>query len=136
MNEMEREIVVPDKAEIKFGEDRILKIRMLPGSNIDLTSAVAIVEHAAKITDKELHCNFIDIRQMTYISSDAQKHFSKQNNTYVPAIAVLMVSTIQKKLVNMYFSFLNPMIPTRAFDNEEEAMVWLRKKLIESEDLM
>ncbi len=136
MNEMEREIVVPEKAEITYGEERILKIRMLPGSNIDLSAAIAIVEHATEISGKELHCNFIDIRRMTYISSEAQKHFSKQNNTYVPAIAVLMVSNIQKKLVNMYFSFLNPMIPTRAFDDEEAAMVWLRKKLIESEDWM
>ena len=136
MNEMDREIVVPNKAEIKYVEERILKVRMLPESIIDLTSAKTIVELATNITGKEMHCNLIDIRQMSYISSDAQKHFSNQNNTYVPAIGVLMVSSVQKKLVNLYFSLLNPMIPTRAFDNEHVAMNWLRKKLIETEDYM
>lgn len=129
------EVIIPGKAKVGYDGKGILEIRMLPKSTIDLKAAIAIVDHALEITQKAVHCNLVDIRDMSYISNEAQKHFADQNNTHVPAVAILMNSAVQKNLTNIYFRFSNPMIPTRAFDNEDKAMEWLQSKLEESTNL-
>jgi hypothetical protein len=132
---MTEEIIVPGKAKISYVGNGLIIIKMLPGSVIDLDTARDIVKLTSDIANNELHCNLVDIRNMKYISADAQKHFSRQNHHNIPAIALLIDSRIQKNLANLYFKFTNPMIPTRAFDNEEEAEHYLLQKLKERKGL-
>lgn len=129
---MHRESIIPGKAVISSNGNGLITIRMLPKSSIDLHTAALIVDHATELSDKQLHCNLVDIREMKYISSEAQQYFSKQNSTIVPAISILMDSRMQKSIINVYFRLTNPLIPTRAFNDEKEAIRWAKKKLNES----
>jgi hypothetical protein len=120
---------VPNKAKIVLGDDGILLMRMLPKASILEQDAIEICKVAAEISGDLIHCNLVDISDMTFMDKKARAVFASQKKTTVPAVAILNKSKIQRSLVNLYFGFSKPIIPTKAFTDEAEARAWLRTKL-------
>lgn len=118
-------------ADLYYSSDKILTIKFSPGSMIDLAAAKQVVNNAQKLTNNEPHANIIDIREMTFMDNEARNYFSKQNQSYIIAIAVLSTSSIHSKLINLYFRYAKPKLLTKYFNNEEKAKNWLRCKLEE-----
>ncbi|MBN1950125.1 MAG: STAS/SEC14 domain-containing protein [Bacteroidales bacterium] len=115
--------------DISYESDDILIMRMHDRSNIDIEQAEKIHAAASELSGDRMHGNLVDIRKMTYMSSEARKYFGKQNKQTVKAVAVISNSAIHKPLVNLYLKFSRPSIPTRFFDTEEAALSWLRSIL-------
>lgn len=122
------ETVVPAKAKIWMDDSAILHMQMLPKSNIDAQAAQDICEEAAKISKDAIHCNLVDIRKMTFMNKDARSVFGSQDKSSVLAVAIVNNSMLHKSLVNLYFKFSKPKIPTKVFDDHEKAREWLMEK--------
>ncbi|MBN1115780.1 MAG: STAS/SEC14 domain-containing protein [Bacteroidales bacterium] len=111
--------------ELTYRENNILYFRMAEKSTIDIDAAKKILELASNLSNNLDHCNLVDIRKMTFMSGDARKYFGQQNKSSVKAVAILANPKLHKPLINLYLKFSRPTLPTRQFDTEEEALIWL-----------
>lgn len=125
--------VTTEKAEIKLLQNGVLKIVVLPSSNIDLKSAVDITKAADEISANNLYASLFDIRKMVFMTSDARKHFKNLDKPYIVATAILIDSKLHKKLMQMYFKFTPPKVLTKVFDDEKQARLWLAEKIKETQ---
>ena len=126
---METSKTIAGIATVNIEEDKILKIKMLPNSNIDIAAAKAIVQAAGDLSGSAIHVNLVDVREMVFMSRDARAYFGNQDRKNILAIAILMNSIFHNVLANLYFKFNNPRIITKAFDKEVDALDWLREKI-------
>lgn len=126
---MESSRTIPGIATIDIEKENILRIRMLPNSNVDVDAAKAIVKAASELSGTSRHANLIDIREMVFMSREARAYFGSQERKNVVAIAILMNSIFHNVLANLYFKFNKPRILTKEFDKEVDALDWLREKL-------
>lgn len=124
-----KSITLENVAEITYHDDSILIMRMNDKSNIDIEAARKIGEAASELSGDTIHANMVDIRGMTFMSSEARKYFGSQNKDTVKAVAVVSNSALHKPLINLYLKFSRPSLPTRFFDDEESAKAWLKKEL-------
>jgi len=122
--------VIPGIADIILDDAGILTMKMHKTS-IDIDAAQKITEIAANLAGDIVHANLVDIRQMTFMSSEARKHFGGQNKSTVKAVAIVMNAKLHRPLVNLYLKFSHPSLPTRMFDEETKARDWLAEKLKE-----
>lgn len=120
-----KEVFRTEKAEIWFEENRILNMKMLPKADIDAQAAEEICKLASEVSRDRIHCNLVDIRLMTFMNNAARAVFGSQDKSTVKAVAIVNNSILHKSLVNLYFKFNKPKIPTKVFDNEEKAKDWL-----------
>ena len=80
---------------------------------------------AAEVSGDKVHCNLVDISEMSFMGSDARAVFAGQRKSTVPAVAIVNKSKFRTSFVNLYVKFSRPSIPTKAFDYFEEVEEWL-----------
>ena len=62
------------------------------------------------------------------MSYEARHHFSvKDRDSKTCAFGILIGSTTSRVLGNFYLGINKPTVPTKLFDNEEEAIKWLKQ---------
>ncbi len=70
----------------------------------------------------------VDSRQIKSITREARHHFSAQGrDTKANAYAILINSDISRVVGNFFLGINKPAVPTKLFDNEEEAVEWLKQ---------
>lgn len=115
-------------ADIIYNEnDSILTVIMESKSDIGIDSAKRITEVAGQLSQDKFHANLVDIRKMTFMSGEARKHFGEQNKNTVCAVAIVSNMGFHRPLINLYMKFSRPKLPTKIFNEEEEARAWLRE---------
>ena len=117
-------------ADIIFDDSGILEMRM-HRTSIDMDAALKITFAVNNLTKDLVHVNLVDIRKMSFMSSDARKHFGSQDKSTVKAVAIIINSKLHTPIVNLYLKFSRPSLPTKMFDNEDDARSWLNEKLKE-----
>lgn len=122
-------LTIENVADISYGQDNILTFRLHDKSNIELEEAKKIYNAASKLAGDRMHCNFMDMRKMTYMSGEARKFFGSQDKSTVKAIAVISNKVLHKPLINLYMKFSKPQIPTRFFETEDAALAWLKESM-------
>lgn len=120
---------VPGKAKITLDDAGILTFKMLPKSDINENDAAEIVKVAAGVSGSLMHCNLVDISEMTFMDKKARAVFAGQKKETVKAVAIISNSKLHRSLVNLYMGFSRPTIPTKAFDNSDVARSWLLEKM-------
>jgi len=118
-------------ATVDIEEEGILKIKILPNASIELDTAKDIVKCAGEIGGSYIHANLVDIRDMVFMSRGARAYFGKQDKAIVIAVAILMNSAFHGVLSNLYLTVTRPIIPTKVFEREVDALDWLRRKISE-----
>jgi hypothetical protein len=108
---MEKVQVIPGIAELTFDIRNILRMKIRDKSTIDADAAHKIVGTANRMTGYRIHANLVDIRQVTFISSEARKLFGSQNKSTARAVAIVMNSTLHRPLMNLYLKFSSPLLP-------------------------
>lgn len=127
---------IPGVVDVTYSKnDSILTVRMEDKSNIDIDSAKKITELASELSQGKLHANLVDIRKMTFMSGEARKHFGEQNKNTVCAVAIVSNLRLHKPLINLYMKISRPKLPTKIFNEEDEAIKWLKETLVNSEKL-
>jgi len=116
--------------ELKYDEDqKILSLIFKRGSSINGEIAKKLVELSSEISKNEPHANFVDVRDMMFMSKEGRAVFGNSNKSTVLCIAVVINSKFQKSLGNIYLKFNKPKINTRLFENQEDAMSWIKQVL-------
>lgn len=124
-----KEKIIKGKAIVRYGDDKILRLKMLPKSNIEAKAAQQILAAVEELVGDQWHGNLVDTREMTFISGEARKMFAQHKNQKVAAVAIVFNSRLHKALVSLYFKFSAPRHPTKAFENEQQAEKWLKTKI-------
>jgi hypothetical protein len=62
------------------------------------------------------------------MTRDAREYFSTRGrDTKINSMAVLIKSPISRVVGNFFLGINKPAVPTRLFDNEADALEWLKK---------
>lgn len=113
-----------------MGKDGIARTCVKPGIDITLDFAI---ENTKIVTSFFTHKKFpilIDSRGIKSMSYEARRHFSAQGReTKTNAFGIIIGSTVSRVLGNFYLGINKPVVPTKLFDNEEEATKWLEQFL-------
>lgn len=125
---MTKQETIPGKADITLNDNGILELCMHKTS-IDLDDAKKITELIHSMPGDIVHANLVDIRNMAFMSGDARKLFGSQDKKTVKAVAIIINSKLHRPITNLYLKFSRPALPTKMFDDKEEAQSWLLSKL-------
>ena len=120
---------VNGKAQLWMDEDCVLYFKMLPKTDIRAEDAEEMCKVAASISKDVIHGNLVDISEMTFMDKKARAVFASQEKTTVKGVAIVSSSSIQKSIINLYFNFSKPSIPTKVFSTQADAKKWLVDKM-------
>lgn len=111
-----------------FGDDRILRIRILEGVTIDLKQAKLMNECMIRLAETDRFPVLIDARASYNWDKDAQE-YSATHSDFRLATAVITNNPLSKLLTNTYVKIFKPPYPVQLFSNEEKAVSWLQEFL-------
>lgn len=109
-----------------MGEDGICRTKVKEGSDISLEDAM---ENTVVVTsffkDKKFPI-MIDARGIKSMSREARNHFSARGrDSKTNSFGIIVKSPISRVVGNFFLGISKPSVPTKLFENEEEAKQWL-----------
>ena len=120
------------KVLIKHIGNGIFLYRFEQKADVDIDTAREMVEIGDELGRDFLVCaNLVDARKMLFIDSEARKYLASQERNNLAAVAIVINSSIQRTLANLYFRFTVQATPTRLFTDIAEAETWLVNELKE-----
>ena len=113
---------------IGYGEDKILRIRILEGVNIDLKQAKLMNESMQRLAGDGPFPVLIDARVNYDWDKDAQEYIALHSDCRL-ATAVITNNPLVRLLSNSYVKIFKPSYPSRIFQDEEKAVAWLKEMM-------
>jgi len=118
--------IITRTAEISYDTNsRILRIKVLEGSDIELADALQNHEATKILTKNERHLVLVDGKANLSVSREARNYAASKEDRGAIATALLITSTANKLIGNFYINVNKPEIPTKIFSSEEKAVEWL-----------
>jgi hypothetical protein len=113
---------------ISLGDDGIVRTRMQPGVfDLDLTDAQDVIRAVGSLCGGVRRPALVDLRELRSMSRDCRKYFAGAQTAEVEAaVALLVVSPVARAVGNFFMGLNKPLIPTRLFTLEADALAWLR----------
>lgn len=87
------------------------------------------LEHIREFTGNKKVCMLIDATHSRESSREMRDFAAEELPKMVKAVAVLSHSALGKMMANLFFHLKSQPYPLKMFDNEPEAIQWLRKYL-------
>jgi hypothetical protein len=122
---MDKKTVKTTTVEITLGEDHILFIRTLPGTNQTEDDAHKNLTACRRLLDEEQIPILVDIRGTGVLESDARNVYAT-GAEFALALALLVDSPFTRIAANLFMRVSNPRHPTKVFTAEDEARQWLK----------
>jgi hypothetical protein len=113
---------------IGYGEDKILRIKILEGVTIDLKQAKLMNESMQRLAEEATFPVLIDARVNYDWDKDAQEYVAL-NSGFRLATAVITNNPLVRVLSNSYSKIFKPSYPLRIFSDEEKAIAWLKEMM-------
>ncbi len=111
-----------------MGEDGICMTVTKPQVEITVENAIENSKVVNGFYKTKKYPLFIDSRNIKSMSRDARKHFSTNGReTKINCMAIMVSSPVSKVIGNFFMGLNKPAIPARLFDNENDALDWLKK---------
>ena len=109
------------------GEDGIVRTKVKQGAEVGIAEAkensVAVNSYSV---GREKFPLIIDSRGIKSMTRDARNQFStKGRETFVTSFAIIIDSPLSRVIGNFFMGINKPAVPTRLFDNEDDAKAWL-----------
>jgi len=113
-----------------MGKDGICRTKTKPLAEISLKEAIEnSVAVSSFYKDKKFPL-LIDARNIKYMEREARKHFSTNGrDTKINCFAVMVKSPLSRMIGNFFMGLNKPSMPARLFDDEEQAVKWLKEHL-------
>lgn len=119
--------------KIWLREDGILQIHSFPGSEQELRDAEENIRAASLLAGGKRRPALVDLRKIKSMSREARLYYAGEETAKVESAAALLVdSAVSRVIGNMFMGLNKPIIPTRLFTSEEEALQWLKGFLEEA----
>lgn len=112
---------------------RILRIKILDDSDIELADALQNYEATRILTKKDKYLVLVDGRVTLSVSREARAYAAQSKNDECIANAFVITSTANKLIGNFYINVNKPSVPTKIFSSEEKAIEWLETFLYKTE---
>ena len=115
-------------ANVQLLDIGIIRIEMLGGCIIDLEECVQINIAEGELLNGQLVSGLVLMLadSTTQFTSDARDFSaSKEGLRFSIAEAMVVKNLAQRLIVSFYLKFNKPAVPSKAFDNEEDAIKWL-----------
>ena len=107
-------------------ENGMVRTRIKPGSEVTLKEAKENSDAVNSFYRGKKFPLLIDARGIKSMTRDARNQFSTRGrDSGAMAFAIIIDSSISKVIGNFFMGINKPAVPTRLFDNEEEAEKWL-----------
>lgn len=114
------------KAEITYNTDNIIRIKIFQGNELEEKDIKEIIKRCDEITGKKRHLVLLDGRGDVTATKEAREYGGNHISKTRIAEAILVETTANKLMANVYVSYNKPRIPTKIFTVEEEALKWLK----------
>lgn len=112
---------------ISFQEKGIVRFQIEQTDEITLQDVKEYIEVVRNLGDGESFCNLIVMKNFVQVGEDARKYAAcEESNIYTIADAFVINSIALKLVGNFYIRYNKPVKPTRIFNNEGDALIWLR----------
>jgi len=106
--------------------DNIICVNLKDDYQIDLPDMIEINNAIEKIANGKKHGVLTVGGKYTSFSQDVIKNSNlPENFTYTIADAFVIISMHQRLLANFYIQVIKPPVPTKYFENTEDAIKWL-----------
>ncbi|MBJ7881618.1 DUF7793 family protein [Gelidibacter salicanalis] len=92
---------------------------------VDLPEAVYIVKDRLDLQEGQFMPVLCDIRDIKEINKAARIYLSIEGSAFIKAVAFIVESPVSEMLSQFYLRTSKPTIPTEAFDNIHDALVYL-----------
>lgn len=116
--------------KVSLRDDGIIFFLSFPNSEHSLSDAKENVAAAAALGDGRKRPCLVDLRQLKSMSREARAYYAGDETAQVEAAAALLVASLVSKIIGNFFMGINkPVIPTRLFTSEAQAVEWLRSFL-------
>ena len=103
-----------------------------PGVVITLDAAKQIVGDRLKVQKGTTFPVFCDMRGIKDSERAARDYLAKEGSSLVKAVAVLTDSPVTKIMLNFYLTISRPLIPTKMFTNETQALEFLKSAAVQN----
>lgn len=111
-----------------MGDDGIARTCVKENAEITLDLAIQNTEMVNTLFKVKKFPIMIDSRGIKSMSREAREHFStKGRDPKTNAFGIIIGSPISRVLGNFYLGINKPSVPTRLFNNEEDALLWLKQ---------
>ncbi len=113
---------------ISLGDDGIIRVEMQPGVfDLELSDAQEVIRAIGSLCDGVRRPVLVDLRGLRSMTRECRKHFAGPETADAEAaVALLVVSPIARAMGNFFMGLNKPLLPTRLFTAEPEALTWLR----------
>ena len=114
-------------ARLWLGDDGIVRIKHLPGAEMTLEDAKETMSAFLKITKGKICPIYCDTTQQKAMTREARNYYASEEAAKVAsAVAIIVGTPVSRVLGNFYIGLSRPLIPSRIFTSEEEALDWLK----------
>lgn len=113
-----------------MGDDGLCRTKTKPLADIHLKEAAENTEAVSSFYKGKKFPLLIDARSVRSMEREARKHLSTNGReTSINSFAVIVKSPLSRVIGNFFMGLNKPEIPARLFDNEREAIHWLKNYL-------
>ena len=110
-----------------MGEDGIARTQVKPNSEITLNHAVENSKAVNSLFFDKKFPILIDSRGIRSMTRDAREYFSTRGrDTNTCAFGIVIKSPLSRAVGNFFLGINKPAVPSRLFDNEDNAIEWLK----------
>lgn len=115
-------------AKIIIRDDGIMHVHIKLEYSLEMEHSKAIVEARTKLADGHRYPIMYTATQFLILSNDSREYLaSESRSTLVIADAFVINSLPQRLLARLYKKFNKPVRPAEIFENENDAIEWLKQ---------
>jgi hypothetical protein len=110
-----------------MGTDGICRTKTKPMAEIKLAEAIENSRAVNSFYKEKKFPLLIDARNIKSMEREARKQFSVSGReTSITSFAVMVKSPLSRVIGNFFMGINKPAVPAQLFDNEQEAINWLK----------
>jgi hypothetical protein len=112
---------------ISLGEDGVVRMTMQSGVfDLELADAQEVIRAVNTMCGGVRRPVLVDLRGLRSMTRECRKYFAGPETAEAEsAVALLVMSPVARAIGNFFMGLNKPLVPTRLFTSEPEAVVWL-----------
>lgn len=111
-----------------MGDDGICRTKTKPHAEITLNDAIENSKAVTSLYKDKKFPLLVDSRDIKSMAKEARRHFSTNGRaTKISAMGIMVKSPLSRIVGNFFMGLNTPGVPARLFDEEAEAINWLKK---------
>jgi hypothetical protein len=105
--------------------DGIVQLVWAPRTMVLLEDAIAALDEMAQLTDERRSPLLVDMRDTGPLDRPTRAELTRRNDLQ-SAVALVAGTPLSRMMANFFLRVNRPLFPTRLFDDEASAIIWLQ----------